>query len=765
MTTLAPPVEPALGPTHARAAPRVDRRRESVRRLATGGALLGAIAALTTVRDLWAAESLQLGLLLVVPGLLLLDAVRVPRAAVRGFPAYVPAASITVLFASGLAADLLGPRLGIHRPLAPGPLLTAVMLVCGGLLVARPTGPNLGLLGPWCAAVCSRRAWPLVLPCAAAAGAIELNQDHGGGLAIVAALAALSVLTLATVRSSRIDGAQLSFILYGVGLAAIWSLSLRGHYPYGFDIAQEAHDAAATVRAGVWHAAHAHDAYGAMLSVTLLPATLHVLSGASVDALLKVVYPALFALFPVGVFALASRHLRPWYAFAAGAFVLAQGFLVQSIPTVSRQEIGLLVFVALVAAVLETGARRRWQLPLIGLLSLTLVLSHYTSAYVAIVLFAAAVLLELPRSARARAPRATLAIVTALVTTTVAALVWYAPVTRSASNLQAFVTSVETHGIELLPNARGHDAISSYLFGNTSSRISAREYQDEVASRYRLQRPFVQPLPAARDPAYALQNATEPGDAVRLPAAKLALGNIQVLAEQLANLLAAAGALGMVVLSRRRVSPLQRVVGALGCGTLAVLALSRLSGTFASDYNQERSFVQALVLLAPALGWTLQALSRDRVRPRRLIVGGFCALAAISFSATLGLSQLVVGGGTSVRFANAGEDYERLYTTAPELAAARWISLAPHGALVYADRYGQLRLLEATGRSSGVLGDVTPLTLNRNAWVYASTSNLQWGRARAQLDNRYVLYRWPSAFLERNFNLVYDDGCSEVYRR
>ena len=63
---------------------------------------------------------------------------------------------------------------------------------------------------------------------------------------------------------------------------------------------------------GVWHAAHPGDAYGAMLSVTVMPAELHALSGVPALLIFKVVYPMIFALFPVAIFGLARKILiRP----------------------------------------------------------------------------------------------------------------------------------------------------------------------------------------------------------------------------------------------------------------------------------------------------------------------------------------------------------------------------------------------------------------------------------------------------------------------
>jgi uncharacterized membrane protein len=719
------------------------------------------LALLTAARGVWAAEIVQLALLLVVPGALLLDALRVPRAVSAAFPVYVPVASIAVLFFCGLGVDLLGPLLGVRHPLSPAPLLVSLEIGCVALLGAARDTPTLRTLCRWSAQLPSRRSLPLLLPLLAAAGAVELNTHHGPSVAIAAAVAAAALLVYSLVRANTIDRAQLSILLYAVGLAAIWSTSLRGQFPFGFDIASEARDAASTAGTGIWHAPHSHDAYGAMLSVTVFPAMLHALSGASTSALLKAVYPALFALFPVGIFAIAARFLPPWYAFLAGAYVIAQGFFFESIPVVARQEIGLLAFLALVAAVLERklAARRQWSL--IVIFAAAVSLAHYSSTYIAVGTFAISLVVELALSALRRAWRPVGALVVALVATVVSAAIWYGPVTHSSANLRSFVSSVQSHGLDLLPNAGGRNPIAAYLVGNTTTKITAHQYGNEVALDYAQNRRYVHPLPSATDPRYALRDAVVPHSRVRLRSAVTALTTSAALASQLGNLLAVLGVI--VLLARRRSTPFERRMGVLGGATLLLLAVSRFSGTIAGDYNQERALVQALIVLAPALAWFVQRICGG-ARPTAPLLTATSVVVALLFASSLGLGSLLLAAAPT-RFANAGEDYERFYVTAPELRAATWVSAAPHGALIYTDRYGALRLLEATGRSNGSLQDVTPRTLDMHAWIYASPTNVTKGRARAQIRNQYVLYRWPARFINDNFDLVYTNGTSEVFHR
>jgi hypothetical protein len=165
------------------------------------------------------------------------------------------------------------------------------------------------------------------------------------------------------------------------------------------------------------------------------------------------------------------------------------------------------------------------------------------------------------------------------------------------------------------------------------------------------------------------------------------------------------------------------------------------------------------------LCWMLHYLAgRRQVRQGAVITVAAASLVAV-FIGTSGLIGVALGGPTATNLANSGEDFERFDMTSPELASAQWLGQAIQpGQLVYADRYAQLPLAAVTGISRGLLGDVTPLTLDQHAWVYASQPNVA-GRGRALFDDHTTVYVFPTGFLDANYDLVYTDGSSEVFHR
>src|SRR5260370_7692913 len=99
-----------------------------------------------------------------------------------------------------------------------------------------------------------------------------------------------------------------------------------------------------------------------MLSVTVMPADMHALSGVPGLLVFKVVYPAIYALFPVAIFGLARRILSRRWALVAATFTIGQ-YAFTEIAGVARQEIPLVLFPALVAAILDPRIRPASQSP------------------------------------------------------------------------------------------------------------------------------------------------------------------------------------------------------------------------------------------------------------------------------------------------------------------------------------------------------------------------------------------------------------------
>ena len=732
------------------------------------GVATACLPLLVGARQLWVAQVCILLVLLTMPGVLALRAVGLRTSELLRMPIYIVASSLFLLMSLGLLLNTVGPAIGIARPLTVVPVAVGVevlLIVLGVVAVRRaPRGESTAKL--LCHSILHPRGFagwlPFLLPALAAFGAMRLNTGNGNGAAVLACVAASGALLFAVVCRGRLRPSSIGLILFCGGLAMMWSFSLRGDSVYGFDIHSEYALAEETAGNGTWHAAHPGDPYGAMLSITILPALLHAVSGMSTGGLLRLVYPALFALVPLAVFGLCRRMAPPGLACLSGVLLIAQAAFVKGFPALARQEIGVIFFVALLAVILDGRLRRGARYGLVATFSLGMVVTHYSTTYLAVTLFALALLPALAVTRRRTSHEALGGLALAVVVCAAGVGVWNGAITRSAGDLERAASLVRQDGLNLLPTAGGGSLVSSYLNGNVAQTLSAAEYERAVVRGYATLHPYIQTLPGAGSARYRLLDDTVRGEPRR--------GAVR--ATRLAELIAAQGlnlalvAATLLIATRRRWRRRAAMLGMLGLAAIAVLVLMRLSGTAARLYNQERALLQTMIPLSIALAFALGSAGRRRrsfSTPARLL-GVIAFVLVISSS---GLAARLSGGAAPANISSSGEDVERFAVSRAELAAGRWlVSARPPDGVIQADRYGALRLLGIDRTIEPyIYRDLVPQVIDRHAWVFASHANAVRGRARSSVDEDIATYRFPTAFLDDWFDRVYSNGSSAVYTR
>ena len=726
---------------------------------------LDAAAVTVALTDgIWVAMAAATAAALIVPGLLLLEAAAVPRHDVLRCPAYLPAASIVALAGVGVLANFAGPPLGVDDPFTPEPMLLALnaVLVALAMVAAlrRPQAhvPAAALALAWPRV---RDAWPLVLPAAAAVGAGALTVSGDRTIALATVAASVATLAVGFVQAGRGHPARAGLALFGASLACIYSFTLPGTEVFGWDITGEYATVTELLTSGHWARLHEQDAYGAMLSLTVVPAGLHAITGLSAAVILKAVYPALLALFPVLVYSVGCRVVSPRAAYLAGLVIVAQAPFIEQLPAIARQEAALLEFGALLAVMadreLHVGTRRA----LIAVFGTGVVVSHYSTAYVTIALLGLGLVVGVALAAIRRGVRLLPMLAYAFIVVGAAAAVWYGPVTRSYANAGDTIQAIAADGLHVLPGAAGKGPLDAYLRGNTAGEVPARTYERDVAARYAKDRAYVVPLEQGADPRYALRDDPVPTAGSR--SARQALDVAATVIQQLVNVLAAAGALTLAL--RRRSSPTARMLGALGAGALAILAVARISGTIAASYNLERLDVQMLAVTGIGLAFLADRLAA-RALVGRILVGLFALGLLVAVGVGSGLGTTLTGTGATANLSRSGEDAERFAITPGERAAAQWLGAsAPAGAQVYADRYAQLRLFAFAHRGTSFLTAVTPRTLDHHAWVYASRTNWVDGRARDAIGQDLATFAFPRRYLDAFYDRPYVSEQGAVYSR
>ncbi|MBI4303753.1 MAG: DUF2206 domain-containing protein [Chloroflexi bacterium] len=333
--------------------------------------------------------------LTIIPGVLILRILRLHEFGVTRNIIYVVTLSLAFDMFLGLIVNSVLPAIGIARPLDVLPLaivfgITILLLSLTAYL--RDGRYGLPVTLQFDTALAWRAAFFLTLPLFAILGAELVNFRNNNSLLLILipVLAAVPLLIL----SSRLVPEKLyPLVIVSVSLSLLLHLSLISSSIVGRDIMLEYRIFQVADEQSRWISNYPYHGYNATLSVTVLPLVISRLTGLDGSDVLRIVAPVLFSLTPLVVYEVVKRFLDSKVA-ALSAFLqmyLYQFYIVM--PQTVKNEIGWL-FISTMLMTLLIRDKTTGDRILILLLAIAGIFSHYYSAYLAIYLFLAGVVLQ-----------------------------------------------------------------------------------------------------------------------------------------------------------------------------------------------------------------------------------------------------------------------------------------------------------------------------------------------------------------------------------
>jgi len=327
----------------------------------------------------------------------------------------------------------------------------------------------------------------------------RLNEGHGDFESIAFTfLVFFLMLSLFLNRRVYENSALTQILLFSLCLEALVAVSFRGDGGLnGVDINKEFANAADVLSTAHWAPGDSTSPYHAMLSVTVLPAIISLVTKLSLLTIFKVFYVIIGALLPGVMVTFLKRYVRPQVAIAT-VLILMVGSLsyLGNLPALARQIIGTAFFVAILVIIFEHSWSISRRKRFVAFLTLGLSFSHYSSAY----LFAGIVL------------AASLAYTVSIVADSIGLLTsgnfdraisvhrnrvfslpfvllllviifaWNGGITHSSGNIQDVLRTFSTTNQNLnLLGTKNKNVVAGYLKGNSASGVfSAADYRTAV---------------------------------------------------------------------------------------------------------------------------------------------------------------------------------------------------------------------------------------------------------------------------------------------
>lgn len=291
--------------------------------------------------------------------------------------------SIAFLMGVGLFTNFLGPLFGISKPLALIPLMTVINVIVLLFLFFELRNHE---VYSFSVGYKKFAAFGFVL-CAilvlSVVGALLVNiPPHNNNLILLFALVLISVLVGIAVFSKRLVPHEFyPLILLAIAIALLLPVSLFSSYIHGGDIFSEYAYFKITSSNSYWNPVIS-GRLNSMLSVTILPTIYSSILGLEGTWVLKIVYPLIFALVPVGVFQLFKSKFGKEIAFFSAFFFVSDLTFFSEIVVLARQMIGELFFILLFLTIFNKAIKGYAKWLCFCVFSFGLVVSHYALAYI-----------------------------------------------------------------------------------------------------------------------------------------------------------------------------------------------------------------------------------------------------------------------------------------------------------------------------------------------------------------------------------------------
>jgi len=759
--------------------------------------------------------------LLFVPGFLTLTLL-----AVRGIETSVRAVlsvglSVLELMALGVVSNTLWPLFGVDRPLDTQYVVWAVSTLFFLLLTltvwrfssvsfVRPTPTSVGIRNALFALT------PLVFVAMSVWGARTLNEGGANTITMLMLLLMGVYVWQLYKNAGTLNKNVVPIALYLLSLALLLMTSMRGAFIAGHDIQREFFVFQLAKDAGVWSMQTYLDAYNACMSITVLPTILAHMLHIPDPYIYKVLFQVVFAAAPVVTFLIARKFLTTPLAYLSALFFIAFPTFFQDMPFLIRQEIAFLFYGLMVYVLFEDAFSQRLRSTLAVLLGLGVILSHYSTTYTILFVLllttlTTPIIFRLVRFVRAKSflresslgsalPQAPLpkrrVSVPMVMVLTASALLWTSVITGTDAHARDVAGDIWAAVIEGTDAQHSVDVMTIFSFGRVQHDRTLDEYIENVVDVRRAEAPalyyatstFVGYQFTVREPTELPYTAA---GAVPSEDTPLVGQLVTFMGQLLAKVIQVAILVGFVyVLFRRRwIYRMDTEFYTLAGFALLFVALCVIVPLMSVEYGLFRALQQSLFLLAPLVVTGILVLSTGFVwllrrwcellqqvysmrRPcivRAELVAGCVGVLFLLYASGF-MTQLVGGNVPPVHLNNVGDDYNHYVTTPAEVEAIEWLEeqlardtkelgVQP---VVHSDRYGQKKIRAFVLARVG--GDMLPMSLLQDAYVFVPTAVLVGGTATINYEGSAIKYDYPLAFLDENKEVVFDNGAVRIYQ-
>lgn len=555
-------------------------------------------------------------------------------------------------------------------------------------------------------------------------------------------------------------------VIYFSALALLFTFSLRGPNILGWDVNEEYQVFTGTLENLRWSMSlYKGLDYNACISITILPTIFKVLTGISSQYIFKLVFQMLFAFLPVSVFVISKKYLNVKYALVSAMLFMSQTWFFEQMPALVRQEIAFLLYAMLLIVLFNVKLSERRKMLLLSIFSVGVVLSHYTTSYILIVVFGSIFLQNIlsrkiiNKKTNSMAGYILLAVIGFVI-------FWQVAVTNTGDAFGKFITLKDRRGLEVV--------------ATTTAPVTNKELQENIQKNLKLEdselntvyydvvKQFLKKQDVTKydyieasdyipkqihDRVYS--GSIFPG---YLDSAILLFGKFFKV-----FMLVVLPIYGLYVFIRNLLR--NRNLEGLDFATLntvgiVLLSIMVLVPFLQIHYNITRLFLQAFITLSVFVIVGLKDAS-DKLGVSKILIVGAIALLFLFQSGFIGH---FTGGYKRITIDTIPSDFYTFYIHDTEISSAKWLnSILKADDKIQSDNIANLRL-QSFGDTNSYNTKVFPLSLRKDSFVYMIRVNVVDKMAVLQYNNISYMYEYPVEYIGNHKNLIYSNGDSIIFR-
>jgi uncharacterized membrane protein len=675
----------------------------------------------------------------IVPGFLVITILRLNKIEFLIKFLFSVGLSISLLLAVGLFLNILYPIL--LKPLSLIPVLVSLNILTVVLTVFayqrnRSFGTSsifnfkfrLGdkLLAPL--------IFPILFPLLAVLGTYFMNTTLNNILILTMLFLIPVYIVLVAYLRDRVHPYTYPVALFMIGIGLVLMHALTSAHIIGRDVHQEFYCFQLTLANFHWNIYDYYNPYNACLSITILPTIYQVLTNMNPEYVFKLLFGLLGSLLPLMVYTVAKKYLNNKYAFLASLLFVFQVFFIDIVGAV-RQEVAVIFFFLAIIVLFDCFGETKFEKSgikkLLFLIFVTsMLVTHYTTSYVAFVLLVPLLLLPFIKNLYTE-HRLTFVNFEVLLIYLFIVIIWFLLYAK----------------VQFLA---GSDVIQSTVAATASAT-------------------------GANGGNYAFETSREGTVLSILGIGIKNLPNfIAVIANDLIFVTIGIGLLTLMwkyskILRNKSVNIYDEIkvldskIVLAGILSFVLLALFIILPSVSLFYGSDRLFFQLLIFTVPLFiigSFKIAEMLNNVIKKPDLKVALILILLIFLFICNTHLQYELTGIPFSPEYDKTGITRGELYIYDGELTTAKWIGTYRSDDInVYSDAVGFTRLF-----MSGVRTNVVGINFNNktiNGYLYLGSANVNEGKFYDTINSQQNVQRFSYFF--NNKSRVFDDGYGQIW--